>query len=303
MLKNTASQTVAFQMVSATDGNAVTSGTPTVYVTGDGGTQGTGSGTSTHEGNGCWSYVPAQSETNYAHVAFTMALTGAVSQTVQAWPMTLADFKADVSTLESRLSSARAGYLDKLNVSGTIAHSDAAATYKADVSGVSTLTAQQVWEYVTRELTSAGSGGATAQEVWEYATRALTDKADFALSAAGVTAVQTGLATSAALATVDGVVADILVDTGTTLDALIKDVPTVAEFEARTLVAANYFDPAADTVAGSRLPTHAPPTRTCGAPTQRPWRQYAPRHGWPNWTPRICLLMWQDWLLLPVLPR
>lgn len=34
--------------------------------------------------------------------------------------------------------------------------------------------------------------------------------------------------------------ADILTDTGTTLDALIKDVPTVAEFEARTLVAADY---------------------------------------------------------------
>ncbi len=39
---------------------------------------------------------------------------------------------------------------------------------------VSTLTAQQVWEYVTRTLTSAGAGGATAQEVWEYATRTLT---------------------------------------------------------------------------------------------------------------------------------
>lgn len=32
----------------------------------------------------------------------------------------------------------------------------------------------------------------------------------------------------------------ILVDTGTTLDTLIKDIPTVAEFEARTLVAADY---------------------------------------------------------------
>lgn len=37
-------------------------------------------------------------------------------------------------------------------------------------------------------------------------------------------------------------------DTGTTLPAAIADVPTVAEFEARTLPAANYFDPAADTV-------------------------------------------------------
>lgn len=35
-------------------------------------------------------------------------------------------------------------------------------------------------------------------------------------------------------------VSDILTDTGTTLDALIKDIPTVAEFEARSLPAADY---------------------------------------------------------------
>ena len=42
---------------------------------------------------------------------------------------------------------------------------------------------------------------------------------------------------------------EILTDTGTTLDTLIKDVPTVSEFEARTKPTADYFDPAADTVA------------------------------------------------------
>lgn len=48
------------------------------------------------------------------------------------------------------------------------------------------------------------------------------------------------------------------------LVALIGDVPTVAEFEARTLVAANYFDPAADTVANvttvATLTGHTPQT-------------------------------------------
>ena len=43
--------------------------------------------------------------------------------------------------------------------------------------------------------------------------------------------------------------AAILVDTGTTLDGLIKDVPTVSEFNARTKPAADYFDPATDAVA------------------------------------------------------
>lgn len=53
-----------------------------------------------------------------------------------------------------------------------------------ELAGLSTLTAAQVWSYVTRELTSAGSGGATAQEVWEYATRTLTGKTGFELTAA-----------------------------------------------------------------------------------------------------------------------
>ena len=61
------------------------------------------------------------------------------------------------------------------------------------------------------------------------------------------------LATSSALATVDSNVDAILVDTDATIPALIADVPTVAEFEARTLVAASYFDPAADTVANVTL--------------------------------------------------
>ena len=42
---------------------------------------------------------------------------------------------------------------------------------------------------------------------------------------------------------------DILTDTGTTLDALIKDVPTVAEFEARSILAADYVI-VGDTIAG-----------------------------------------------------
>jgi len=48
------------------------------------------------------------------------------------------------------------------------------------------------------------------------------------------------LATAAALATVDGIVDSILEDTGTTLDTLIKAIPTNDEFALRTLPAADY---------------------------------------------------------------
>ena len=94
MLKNTSGQIIGAQMVSATDGSAFT-GSVTVYVTGDGGTQAVGSvgsGACTHEGNGFHSYAPAQAETNYGHVAFTFIGTGAVPVTVQVYPLVLNDF-------------------------------------------------------------------------------------------------------------------------------------------------------------------------------------------------------------------
>lgn len=87
MRKNVASQTIGAQMVSATDGSAFT-GAVTVAVTGDAGTQATGSvgaGACTHEGNGYHTYAPAQAETNYDLIAFTFTGTGAVPATVQVY--------------------------------------------------------------------------------------------------------------------------------------------------------------------------------------------------------------------------
>jgi hypothetical protein len=84
--KNVAGQVIGAQLFLA-DGTSVTSGTTTVYVTIDGGTQATGTGTVTHEGNGFWSYAPTQAETNGDHIAFTFAnnTTNAVSVVVQVY--------------------------------------------------------------------------------------------------------------------------------------------------------------------------------------------------------------------------
>lgn len=92
MYRNVASQHIAAQLVSLTDGSNVTTGTTTVYVLKDGGTQATGTGTVAHEGNGCWSYAPTQAETDAAHVGFTFVNTSAVSVTVQTYPIVLNDF-------------------------------------------------------------------------------------------------------------------------------------------------------------------------------------------------------------------
>lgn len=84
MKKNVASQTVGAQMNSATDGSNVTSGTTTVYLTIDGGTQAS-IGTATHEGQGYWTIGPSQANTNGDHLAFTFVNSSAVTQSVQLY--------------------------------------------------------------------------------------------------------------------------------------------------------------------------------------------------------------------------
>lgn len=87
MKKNVAGQVVGAQVCSAADGSDF-AGSVTVYVTGDGGTQATGSvgaGACTNEGNGFYTYAPAQAETNFDHVAFTFKGTGAITSTVQVY--------------------------------------------------------------------------------------------------------------------------------------------------------------------------------------------------------------------------
>ena len=148
------------------------------------------------------------------------------------------------TTLDGKLD-AIAGYLDT-EVAAIL--EDTGTTIPGLISELNDLSAQDVWGYVTRTLTSAGSGGATAQEVWEYATRTLTANTNLNIPSAadiadavwdeaiaGHTAGTTfggknqrvvpsetlndykadvsGLATSAALAIVDGNVDSILEDT------------------------------------------------------------------------------------------
>ena len=151
------------------------------------------------------------------------------------------------TTLDGKLDEI-AGYLDTEILVMAAILEDTGTTIPGLINELNDLSAQDVWGYDTRTLTSAGSGGATAQEVWEYTTRTLTantnlnipsaaDNADavwdeaIADHTAGTTfggknqrvvpsetlndykADVSGLATSAALAIVDGNVDSILEDT------------------------------------------------------------------------------------------
>lgn len=107
MKKNVAGQKVGVQMTTIADGSPFT-GSVTVYVTGDAGTQAAGSvgsGACTHEGKGYHTYAPAQAETNYDLVAFTFEGTGAATVTVHERPDTLA---ADIDTLAADIAAIKA---------------------------------------------------------------------------------------------------------------------------------------------------------------------------------------------------
>lgn len=180
MKKNVSSQTVGVQMVSATDGSAFT-GSVTVYVTGDGGTQAVGSvssGACTHEGNGFHTYVPAQAETNYAHVAFTFIGTGAVPATVQVYtsfPQTV-DNATNISAIKTKtdyLPSATAGAAGGIFIAG----SNAATTvnFTGSLSGsVGSVTAAITLPTIPTNWISATGIASSAITSAKFASDAIT---------------------------------------------------------------------------------------------------------------------------------
>jgi len=218
MRKNVASQTVSFQAISTTDGSDVTTGTPTVYYTIDGGTQGTGAGTSAHEGNGQWSYVPAQAETNGDHVAFTQVLTGAVSQTVNVWPVSFDPTTADLG-------------LENVSAADVNAQCDTAITDAALATAAALATVDTVVDGIQTDLSNATDGlGAIKTAVDSRMAEASINTTAGAIDNVTLVATTTtntdmrgtdNAATEAKQDIIDGIVDDILVDTGTTLPASI----------------------------------------------------------------------------------
>jgi hypothetical protein len=137
MIKNTAGQKIGAQMVTAADGSAFT-GSVTVSVTLDAGTQATGSvgsGACTHEGNGYHTYAPAQAETNGTLIAFTFTGSGAVPRTVQVFSTgydpTLANIPVNVAQFGgSNLTSASG--IPEVKVASIAANAINAAAIAAD---------------------------------------------------------------------------------------------------------------------------------------------------------------------------
>ena len=140
----------------------------------------------------------------------------------------------DVDDLEARLTATRAGYLDNLSggALATQASVNALDDYvDTEVAAIKAVTDKldtalvldvDVYKFTENALEEAPSGsGATPQQVWEYAQRSLTDKDGFTLHADYDNAKDDVLTP---LSVVDGIVDDILVDTGTTLPASLTSI-------------------------------------------------------------------------------
>ena len=92
MIRNRAGQTVTAEVLSTS--GAAFSGTVTVYVTLDNGTQTLGtvaSGVATLKGNGLYAYAPSQGETDAANVSFTFVGSGAIPAMTQYPTVPVAD--------------------------------------------------------------------------------------------------------------------------------------------------------------------------------------------------------------------
>ena len=80
MIKNTASQHIGFKQVSASTGAGSSGASVTVYISKDGGAQGTGGGSVTSLGNGQYDYAPTQAETNATEITFLFVSTGNIPE-------------------------------------------------------------------------------------------------------------------------------------------------------------------------------------------------------------------------------
>lgn len=213
MKKNVSGQKIGAQMVSASDGSAFT-GSVTVYVTGDAGTQAAGSvgsGACTHEGNGYHTYAPAQAETNYDLVAFTFIGTGAVPATVQVFtgfPQSV-DNATNISSIKSKTDNLPSDPADASDiasafstVNGTL--STIAGYIDTEVAAIKAVTDALPDSGALTSIATASALSTVGSNV--SAIKTVTD----ALPDSGAL---TSIATAAALATVDSNVDAILVDT------------------------------------------------------------------------------------------
>jgi len=217
MRKNIASQYVSAQLLSATDGSEVTTGTVTVKVTKDGDIQNTGLGSVVHEGSGVWGYTPTQAETNGNHIVFTFQHSDAMTTSIQVYTISF-----DPHNIAS---------LGLTNLDTTVS---SRSTFDETSDAVANVT---LVDTVTTNTDMRGTDNALLASSYVVPDNAsiaaiLVDTNDLQTNQ-GDWLTATGFSTSAEVSA---------------LDTKVDDLPTVSEFTARTLPTASYFDASTDSV-------------------------------------------------------
>ena len=217
--KNTAVTGFVVGLTSATDGSDITTGTPVGYYTLDGGVQtAIGDVTPVHEGNGMWSVDLTAAEMNGDIVGLTFTHASAI--TVHFTIKTDTKIVSDLNDIAAT----------------AIVSSGAITTSAGAVSSVTTV-ATTTTNTDMRGTDSAALATALAT-VDTNVDAILVDTAQIGVAGAGLT--DLGGMSTAMKAEVNAEADTALTD---------YDGPTNAEMNARTLLAASYFDPTADTVA------------------------------------------------------
>ena len=191
MKKNVASQSIGAEMITAADGTAFT-GTVTVLITIDNGTQSASGGTApAHEGNGYHSYTPTQAETNGDHIAFTFTGSGAVPATVQV-------FTSFPQTVDNNVLAAGATGFAAIDTVVDAILVDTGTTIPASITALNDVAATDIVS--AGAITTSSGAVSTVTTVGTTTTNTDMRGTDSA-------------ATAANLATVDTNVDSILVDT------------------------------------------------------------------------------------------
>lgn len=295
MKKNVASQNISAQMTTISDGSDFT-GTVTVTVTKDNGTQAASGGTVTHKGGGEHNYAPTQAETNADFISFNFAGTGAITAGLKVYttfPQAGDNFarlgapagasvSADNAAIKAdtgEIGTAGAGLtninlpnqtMDIVgNITGNLSGSvgsvtGAVGSVAGNVDGsVASVTAGV--SLAAGAVTNASLAG-NMEIVFEtdFATNYNTTRNAWVTNFTdilGSYTAQTGdsfalIGTGGAgLGDLGGMSTAMKAEVNAECDTALTDYdgPTSAEMEARTLVAASYFDPTADVVANVTL--------------------------------------------------
>lgn len=246
MKKNVSGQKISAKMLTLADGTAYT-GAVSVFVDIDGATQASGGGSVTHKGNGVHEYSPTQAETNGDFISFSFVGTDTIDPTIQVYtnfPQSV-DNATNISTILADTSELQSDWANGGRLDLILDSRMAEASINTTAGAIDNVT------LVDTTTTNTDMRGT------DSANTVTPDNASIA-----AILVDTGTTLPASIATIDSNVDAILVDTnelqsnqgnwltatGFATTAEIADVPTVAEFEARTLPSASYFDSSTDSV-------------------------------------------------------